>query len=156
MAHDESAPPAVLRDADSPIDLDLDRATVETPVGPFTILSADDVVLCAGFTPDQDRLLDLINPALRPSRPLRAIRGGPNVAAVERYLSGDLGALDDVTLRWAGSPFHQRAWAVMRQVPPGSVISYGELAQRAGADGWEGARAAGQACARNPISLFVP
>jgi methylated-DNA-[protein]-cysteine S-methyltransferase len=120
------------------------------------MFSRDDVVLAAGFTTDHDRLVDLIDPALRPAGPLRARHGGPVAAAVERYLNGHLTALDEVTLRWAGGPFQQRAWTAMRQVPAGSVISYGELARRAGADGWEAARAAGQACARNPNSLFVP
>ncbi|MEA3215954.1 MAG: methylated-DNA-[protein]-cysteine S-methyltransferase, partial [Acidimicrobiia bacterium] len=96
------------------------------------------------------------HPAHRPDVCLRPRPGGPVVAAIERYLAGQLTALSEVTLRSAASDFQQRAWKAMRQVPPGEVISYGELARRAGAQGWEAARAAGQACARNPNSLFVP
>lgn len=145
-----------------------DVATVDTAVGPFTVITEDDDVLAAGFTTDHQRLLDLVHPDLLPGgtdRPqpshspdvyLRPRLGGPVVAAVERYFDGDLTALDEVSLRFAGGDFQQRAWRAMREVPPGQVISYGELARRAGAEGWEAARAAGQACARNPNSLFVP
>ena len=42
----------------------------------------------------------------------------------------------------------------MRRIAPGEPISYGELAKRI--DLPRGARAAGQICARNAASLFVP
>ena len=42
----------------------------------------------------------------------------------------------------------------LRAVPPGEVVTYGELAALAGAPG--AARAAGSFCARNRLGLFVP
>lgn len=42
----------------------------------------------------------------------------------------------------------------MQSIRPGQTISYAELARRAGRPA--AARAAGQACARNPLPLFVP
>ncbi len=51
--------------------------------------------------------------------------------------------------------FRQRAWEVlMKDVPFGSTVSYGELAKMCGSPG--ASRAMGSAMANNPISLLVP
>jgi methylated-DNA-[protein]-cysteine S-methyltransferase len=42
----------------------------------------------------------------------------------------------------------------MRKVSPGKLISYAELAKRAGSP--DAVRAAGSACARNLVALVVP
>lgn len=139
----------------------------DTPVGVFSVL-CDEAgrVLAAGFTIEEARLLAPIHPSLRPSvviwRTSSSDCAGEGAEAdtadraVGRYLAGELAALDDVEVAWKATPFRDQAWRVMRKIPAGSPISYGELALRAGGTGWEAARAAGQACARNPVSLFVP
>jgi O-6-methylguanine DNA methyltransferase len=53
-----------------------------------------------------------------------------------------------------GGPFATKAWTAMRKLRRGEVISYAELANRAGSP--RALRAAGQACARNDIPLFIP
>ena len=60
----------------------------------------------------------------------------------------------DLELDPAGSDFQKRVWKAISGVPYGETISYGELARRAGFS--EGARAAGAATGRNPISIVVP
>ncbi len=52
------------------------------------------------------------------------------------------------------SGFRRRVWRAAVRVPYGEVVTYGELAVRAGSPG--GARAAGQAMAHNPLPLIVP
>jgi len=51
-------------------------------------------------------------------------------------------------------PFHRRVYEVVRAIPPGMTLSYGEVATRLGADG--AARAVGQAMRRNPFAILVP
>jgi methylated-DNA-[protein]-cysteine S-methyltransferase len=75
-------------------------------------------------------------------------------AALEAYFGGDPKALDAVPLDLTGTPFQRRAWAAMRRIPPGRVLSYGALAQRLGTP--NGARAVGRSAATNPVSLIVP
>ena len=53
-----------------------------------------------------------------------------------------------------GGAFFRKAWAAMGRIPRGSVMGYAELARRAGSP--RAVRAAGQACAGNPLPLFVP
>lgn len=53
-----------------------------------------------------------------------------------------------------GTDFQRSVWAVLRGIPRGAVISYGEVARRAGRPA--AVRAAGAAIGRNPISVIVP
>lgn len=51
-------------------------------------------------------------------------------------------------------PFHQRVYALARQIPPGETLTYGELAAQLGEPG--AARAVGQALGSNPFAPVVP
>ncbi len=51
-------------------------------------------------------------------------------------------------------PFHQRVYALARQIPPGETRTYGELARQLGGPG--SARAVGQALGHNPFAPIVP
>jgi methylated-DNA-[protein]-cysteine S-methyltransferase len=57
-----------------------------------------------------------------------------------------------VPLAPGGTAFQQRAWAVLQAIPPGTVLSYGELAQKLDT----AARAIGGACRNNPIPILIP
>ncbi len=69
------------------------------------------------------------------------------------YFGGGRRAFD-VPLFGAGTPFQQRVWEELLETPYGGTVTYGELARRAGAA--KAARAAGQACGRNPILIAIP
>ncbi|MDZ7937050.1 MAG: methylated-DNA--[protein]-cysteine S-methyltransferase [Rhodoferax sp.] len=51
-------------------------------------------------------------------------------------------------------PFHQRVYALARQIPPGETLTYGDLARQLGEPG--AARAVGQALGANPFAPVVP
>ena len=50
--------------------------------------------------------------------------------------------------------FEQRLYAIARAIPPGQVMTYGELAARLGQP--HGAQAVGQAMGKNPWPIVVP
>lgn len=54
----------------------------------------------------------------------------------------------------AASPFISAVWQCLRAIPPGRTVSYAELAGLAGRP--RAARAAGTACGRNELPLFIP
>ncbi len=60
----------------------------------------------------------------------------------------------EVSVRGAGTPFQQRVWQELVQIPFGTTISYAELARRVGQP--NASRAVGNANGRNPISIIVP
>ncbi|MEU6646545.1 methylated-DNA--[protein]-cysteine S-methyltransferase [Saccharomonospora sp. NPDC046836] len=51
-------------------------------------------------------------------------------------------------------PFHARVYEVARAIPPGSTMTYGEIAAQLGDPG--SARAVGQALGSNPFAPIVP
>lgn len=53
-----------------------------------------------------------------------------------------------------GTAFQQRVWALLRTIPPGQTLSYGEVARRLGAP--RATRAVAQACGANPLAVAVP
>ncbi len=60
----------------------------------------------------------------------------------------------DLPLDPIGTPFQLSAWQVLRTIPYGSTMSYGEQARTLGDP--NKARAVGAANGRNPISIIVP
>ncbi|MHB2017891.1 MAG: methylated-DNA--[protein]-cysteine S-methyltransferase [Candidatus Xenobia bacterium] len=58
----------------------------------------------------------------------------------------------DLPLAPEGTPFQQRVWRALCEIPYGTTLSYGELAARLGSS----SRAVGRANATNPIALIVP
>ncbi len=126
--------------------------TVTTPFGPMSLIGTEECLHVASFNADLDELRDRLAPSLR-RQPIR--RGETSAAtALRNYFAGDIDALDEVDVSQPGGPFHTRVWAAMRKVTPGTTVSYAELAARAGEP--RAMRAAGSACARNAICLFVP
>jgi len=51
-----------------------------------------------------------------------------------------------------GTPFQQKVWAALLNIPVSQTVSYGELASRLHTS----ARAIGNACRANPVPLVVP
>jgi methylated-DNA-[protein]-cysteine S-methyltransferase len=82
-------------------------------------------------------------------RPLTAA-----LSALERYFAGDAGGLGHPVVQLGGTAFQLEVWTVLREIPPGQVATYGEIAARLRRP--RSARAVGQACGRNPIALFIP
>lgn len=127
-------------------------STIETPFGDMSLIGTQECLHVASFTSDVDGLRDRLPRSLR----AEPVRRGDSMAsaALRAYFAGNVDALASVAVRQSGGPFHARVWAAMREVAPGTTVSYAELAARAGQP--RAIRAAGTACARNAICLFVP
>ncbi|MBI1325573.1 methylated-DNA--[protein]-cysteine S-methyltransferase [bacterium] len=59
-----------------------------------------------------------------------------------------------VPLDIQGSDFRKRVWAELQRIPPGTTITYTELARRCGCP--ESVRAVASACAANLIAVAIP
>ena len=70
---------------------------------------------------------------------------------LDAYFAGEM---PDFTppLALRGTPFQERVWAALMEIPRGQTATYGELAERLSSS----ARAVGGAVGKNPVSLIVP
>ena len=69
------------------------------------------------------------------------------------YLEGKRQQLD-FPIRMMGTPFQQRVWRGLQQIPYGTTRTYGEIATAIGNP--RASRAVGMACNKNPLLLIVP
>ncbi len=75
-------------------------------------------------------------------------------SALTAYFKGDLDRLKTIKWRVAGTPFQQKVWNALPEIPAGTTMSYGTLAARLNAP--KAMRAVGHANGSNPISVVVP
>lgn len=110
-----------------------------SPLGPLTVFAEDGALVSLdwGRAPD---------PGQVPDRLLAEAKD-----QLDAYFDGRLKAFD-LPLAPAGTAFQRKIWDLMRAIPYGGTLTYGELARRAGS----GPRAVGGACGRNPIPIIVP
>jgi methylated-DNA-[protein]-cysteine S-methyltransferase len=74
--------------------------------------------------------------------------------AMRAYFKGDIGVIDKLPVKTAGTPFQTSVWRALRKIRRGKTISYAELAARIGKP--KAVRATGLANGQNPISIVVP
>jgi AraC family transcriptional regulator, regulatory protein of adaptative response / methylated-DNA-[protein]-cysteine methyltransferase len=75
------------------------------------------------------------------------------LARIVAFVDGAAGELK-IPFDAKGTPFQKRVWQALCEIPPGTTISYGELAQRLGTP--TATRAVATACAANPIAVAIP
>ena len=128
---------------------------VATPTGPMLLLTDDaDQVRSLEWEDHTARMHQLLRQhygevGLRPRRGASAAR-----RAVEAYFAGDLGAIERLAVKTAGTAFQREVWAALRTIPAGETTSYGRLAVRLGRA--KAMRAVGMANGANPIGVIVP
>jgi len=123
------------------------RTTIDSPIGPITLVGVEGV-LTGLYMHDQRDV-----PPAEASGIDDASAFGDVVAQLAAYFRGELTEFD-MPLLLTGTPFQQRVWTALREIPYGETVSYGELAARIGQP--TASRAVGLANGRNPIAIIVP
>jgi methylated-DNA-[protein]-cysteine S-methyltransferase len=97
------------------------------------------------------RYLPLSAPSQAPQNALaeRAVR------QIERYRE-DPDAKFDLPLHIEGTEFQRRVWDAMCAIPRGRTLTYGEMARKLDAGGYDMARVVGQACGDNRLPIVIP
>lgn len=75
------------------------------------------------------------------------------ITQLDEYFAGGRRAFD-VPLSFPGTPFQQRVWSALLQIPYGRTCSYQTLANHVGSP--LAMRAVGQANGMNPIAIVIP
>jgi len=130
----------------------------DTAIGPCGI-AWTDAALAAVQLPESTRegtlrrLLRYVGEEVTQSEPPSFVASA--ITRIQALLAGAKDDLSDLPLDLDGvPPFHQRVYEVTRAIPPGEVLTYGEVARRVGEPG--AARAVGQALGKNPFAPVIP
>lgn len=134
------------------------QVVVETEIGPLTLVASAHG-LCGLEFDRRDRhallrsrfgrwfpdyqLSEGFHPALDATR-----------TWLKHYFAGQFVSPKDLPLDLRGTDFERQVWTRLLEIPPGSTVTYGELAAQLGCI--NGARAVGLAVGRNPVGIVVP
>lgn len=125
----------------------LHYTTLESPLGPVLVAGDAAGLRYISFL-SGTAALEPHATWVRDERPLdEAVR------QLRAYFAGELQRFE-LSLAARGTPFQQRVWRALREIPYGQTISYGELARRIGQP--TASRAVGAANGRNPLPIVVP
>lgn len=131
------------------------QQTISSPMGDMLLVTDEqDRMRALSFATEPARLHRLLRQHHGDYELVVAAHKSAAISRLQAYFCGDLQALDDIVVASGGSAFQQQVWAALRQIPPGHMLSYGQLAARLGHP--SGARAVGSANASNPIAIVVP
>lgn len=127
--------------------------TSKTPIGNLNLIADEHVLLGSNLSniSELKANLDIADQ----SREIKIVKSILIISdLLTDYFDGDISAINGISVRQPGATFSQAAWKAMRKVKAGAVITYADLADRAGSSA--AVRAAGSACAKNAIMLVVP
>ena len=129
---------------------------LDSPIGTLALVLSAAGVVRVGFEEEPlEMVLGPVADALGPRIVESAAETAQAREALQAALEGDGNAQAlpvDFTL--VSGEFRRRVLEELQLIPAGGVVTYGGLAARAGRP--RDARAAGTACARNPVPLVVP
>jgi methylated-DNA-[protein]-cysteine S-methyltransferase len=118
-----------------------------TPIGPLLLIGAAGALHAVGLPAGRDA----VEPEpdwIETATPFRQA-----VRQLDAYFAGKLRQFD-LPLAPQGTPFQQRVWRALIDIPYGETVSYGELARRIGRPA--AVRAVGAANGQNPLAIVIP
>ena len=131
------------------------RVTVrQSPVGPLTLAARGDQLVMVRFGDEREQAERFLH-RQEPSAAIVEHRDPAGTsAALDKYFSGDLAALDRLQVEFYGTDFQRRVWTALRSIGAGRTASYLDIANQIGAPA--AVRAVGAANGANPIAIVVP
>lgn len=138
-------------------------AEIDTPIGTMTLTATDKGICHLDFAPYEVVSEKLKQWALRhfgvDSEVVTPIEAAshPQLKEADRqlklYFAGALQQFE-LPVQMYGTPFQQKVWAALQQIPYGETCTYKDIAVMLGKPG--AMRAVGGANNRNPVSIIVP
>lgn len=115
----------------------MSQLSVHSPIGDLTISEEDGKIVSLdwGWSPFQQK-----NEILLKSKFL-----------LDQYFD-DEKPVFDLPLNPHGTEFQKKVWNIMRNIPYGEILTYGEISDQLNSH----ARAIGMACGQNPIPIIIP
>jgi len=119
------------------------------------LLVSDGERLCAlDYADYEDRMLLLLRRHYPVFRLRETIDPQGFSTLLGAYFAGDVTCVNRIPVNTGGTAFQRQVWSALRTIPPGTTLTYGELATQLGKP--TASRAVGMTNALNPIAIVVP
>jgi O-6-methylguanine DNA methyltransferase len=137
------------------MEMSLYHSTLDTPIGPFGLVSTSKglaaIFFGKGLRRKRDSWIRRVFPGARVEPAGRAHR--IFAKQIREYFEGRRRAFE-VVIDLRGTDFQKKVWAEVARVPYGQTVSYGEIAHLIGKP--KAVRAVGAANGANPIPIVIP
>ncbi|MBI3249938.1 MAG: methylated-DNA--[protein]-cysteine S-methyltransferase [Deltaproteobacteria bacterium] len=128
--------------------------SIDSALGKILLVSDGERLRALDYADYETRMMTLLRRQV-PDFQLRETIDPQGFSSLLRaYLAGDTTSIDRIPVNTGGTAFQQQAWSALRTIPPGTVLTYGELATQLGKP--TAYRAVGMTNALNPIAIVVP
>lgn len=128
--------------------------TINSTIGNILVITDRDYLCAVEFEDYQPRTLKFLEKRFRQFQ-LQPVENPLGISKrIQAYLQGDYHSLDNIPVSTGGTAFQQQVWMMLRSIPAGTVINYGQLAAQLGKV--NASRAVGFANSQNPISIVLP
>ncbi len=78
---------------------------------------------------------------------------------LDRYFNGDNPNPKEIQIKLKGTEFSKKVWSILKQIPYGKTVTYGEIANIIAKENGikkMSAQAVGNAVGHNPVSIIIP
>jgi methylated-DNA-[protein]-cysteine S-methyltransferase len=127
---------------------------IDSAIGEILLVTESEKLCALDFADYEPRMLRLLEKRYGTVRLVTRQNPQGFSDRLQSYLAGSFSSLDDIPVSTGGTPFQQQVWLGLRSIPPGTVISYGNLAAKLGKP--NACRAIGMANSLNPVSIVLP
>lgn len=118
------------------------HTTIETPVGFLELKSDNEALLSVSFVKqfnlNSSEIPDILHEAVK---------------QLQEYFNGER-KIFDLNIKPDGTPFQQKIWELVKNVPYGETVSYRNIAKLSSSE--KNTRAVGLANGKNPIPIIIP
>jgi methylated-DNA-[protein]-cysteine S-methyltransferase len=127
---------------------------IDSPIGTILIIVDGEQMCSLDFADYEQRMMTLLLRRYGPIHLTLTIDPCGFSNCIRDYFAGNYRCLDSIPVSTGGTVFQQQVWSMLRTIPPGTTINYGEIAAKLGKP--SAYRAVGGANALNPIPIVLP
>lgn len=129
--------------------------SIDSPIGKIIVAAHQGKLVSLDFLDYEARFEELLKRRFGADAEASPVKDPIGMTTrLKRYFDRDFSAFDGIPLETRGTPFQQRVWQSLKEIPPGETWTYAQLANFV--ESPKGFRAVGMANSQNPIGIVLP
>jgi methylated-DNA-[protein]-cysteine S-methyltransferase len=127
---------------------------IDSALGKLLLISDGERLCALDYAGYENRMMTLLRRRYPEFQLRNTIDPQGFSSLIRSYFAGDLGCINGIPVNTGGTAFQQQVWSALRTIPPGTALTYSELAVQLGKP--TAYRAVGMTNALNPVAIVVP